>query len=79
MIAQRFKTAELELALHVHVDTSELLQKARQHAIQPLMAGMALHADAQHAVFATRILADLQLCGFDVGQHAPRQFQYRLA
>ena len=49
--------AEAEFLLHVDIDIGPLRQVARHHLQQPLVAGMAFHADAQRAARAARILA----------------------
>jgi len=71
--------AELELLLHVDVHVGPARQVRRHHLQQPLVARVALHADAQAAALALRELVDALLRQRELRQHAVGHRQQVLA
>src|SRR5690606_28708889 len=76
---QRPEAAELELLLHVHVDAGPGGEIGRDDAQQPLVARVALHADAQGAALAARELPQPRFGPLELRQHPPREREQVLA
>ncbi len=78
VIEQRRQPAELEFLLHIHLHIGPRGQIGCYHFEQPLVARVALHANAQAAALALGNLRQLGLHLFELRQHPLRQDQHLL-
>ncbi len=76
---QRTNAAELEFLLHVHLHIRPRGQIRRDDLEQPLVAGMAFHANAQRPALALRKLAQTRFGQIQLWQHAVGHRQQVLA
>ena len=70
---QRARALELELLFDINIDARPRLQIGCDGFQQPLVAGVAFHADAQQPALSARVVAELFFKVVKLRQHAARE------